>query len=147
MGNEIKFKPATFYLGIVDHLAKAVEGLKPEDVNAERDGDDRCGHGEILDAASQATVTIEECVTKPLPTKLPSNEPVGRERGTGQIPNTGFVEPTVTSKHNEKAADAPLPAILDIATPTLVPNSDSHTPPTQHHTRESGPKAKPHDDG
>lgn len=31
MGREIKFKPATFYLGIADHLAKAVEGLKPGD--------------------------------------------------------------------------------------------------------------------
>lgn len=26
MGREIKFKPATFYLGIVDHLARVVEG-------------------------------------------------------------------------------------------------------------------------
>lgn len=31
MGREIKFKPATFYLGIADHLAKAVEGLQPGD--------------------------------------------------------------------------------------------------------------------
>jgi hypothetical protein len=31
MGREIKFKPATFYLGIADHLAKAVEGLMPGD--------------------------------------------------------------------------------------------------------------------
>ena len=26
MGREIKFKPATFYLGIADHLARVVEG-------------------------------------------------------------------------------------------------------------------------
>lgn len=26
MGREIKFKPATFYLGITDHLARVVEG-------------------------------------------------------------------------------------------------------------------------
>jgi triacylglycerol lipase len=26
MGKEIKFKPATFYLGVADHLAKVVEG-------------------------------------------------------------------------------------------------------------------------
>jgi triacylglycerol lipase len=36
MGREIKFKPATFYLGIADHLAKAVEGLSPA---AHRDQD------------------------------------------------------------------------------------------------------------
>lgn len=49
MGNEIKFKPATFYLGITDHLAKAVERSKPEDMDAERRGeqDQERGHGEI----------------------------------------------------------------------------------------------------
>ena len=26
-GREIKFKPATFYLGVADHLARVVEGL------------------------------------------------------------------------------------------------------------------------
>lgn len=26
MGREIKFKPATFYLGVADHIARAVEG-------------------------------------------------------------------------------------------------------------------------
>ncbi|KAM5530320.1 hypothetical protein V8D89_016021 [Ganoderma adspersum] len=29
MGREIKFKPATFYLGIADHLARVVEGQEP----------------------------------------------------------------------------------------------------------------------
>jgi triacylglycerol lipase len=37
-GKEIKFKPATFYLGVIDHLAKAVEGqtrdnMKNQDFN------------------------------------------------------------------------------------------------------------------
>ena len=31
MGREIKFKPATFYLGIADHLARVVEGQQPEE--------------------------------------------------------------------------------------------------------------------
>jgi hypothetical protein len=40
-GKEIKFKPATFYLGVTDHLAKAVEGLtwdnlKNQDFNNDR---------------------------------------------------------------------------------------------------------------
>lgn len=30
MGREIKFKPATFYLGIADHLARVVEGQGQE---------------------------------------------------------------------------------------------------------------------
>lgn len=32
MGKEIKFRPATFYLGIVDMLAREVEGQKDEEV-------------------------------------------------------------------------------------------------------------------
>lgn len=31
MGREIKFKPATFYLGIADHLARVVEGAVPQE--------------------------------------------------------------------------------------------------------------------
>ena len=31
MGKEIKFRPATFYMGIVDMLAKEVEGQAPSD--------------------------------------------------------------------------------------------------------------------
>ena len=31
-GREIKFKPATFYLGVTDHLAKAVEGQSQDDL-------------------------------------------------------------------------------------------------------------------
>ena len=61
-GNEIKFKPATFYLGIADYLAKAVEGLEPEDVDARRGGDKRTakrGHGEMLDGVSQGKVQVE----------------------------------------------------------------------------------------
>lgn len=151
MGNEIKFKPATFYLGIVDHLAKAVEELKPEDVNVERDGDDRRvkrGHGEILDAASQVgaeqvTATVEEGATKILPAKLSSsNEPrdMGKDGVTGQVPSSGSVESTVTSKYNDEAADAPLPAILETATPTPARKSDPHTSPPRHQPQGSDPR-------
>ncbi|KAF9654124.1 alpha/beta-hydrolase [Thelephora ganbajun] len=58
MGNEIKFKPATFYLGIVDHLAKAVEGLKQEDMDAGRGGGDqdaKRGHGEFVETGLPPT--------------------------------------------------------------------------------------------
>ena len=35
MGREIKFKPATFYLGIADHLARVVEGQEQHEQEAE----------------------------------------------------------------------------------------------------------------
>ena len=38
MGREIKFKPATFYLGIADHLARVVEGQAAQ---GERDAEGR----------------------------------------------------------------------------------------------------------
>lgn len=83
MGNEIKFKPATFYLGLVDHLASVVEGLKPEDVTAERgrgDQDVKPGHGVIIDApphgaargeTNRVPVTAEEVLTGSSSTKEP----------------------------------------------------------------------------
>ena len=46
-GREIKFKPATFYLGIVDHLARVVEGQKNEGENTNDDSAEgtRAGEG------------------------------------------------------------------------------------------------------
>ena len=42
MGREIKFKPATFYLGIADHLARVVEGQEqPEEGGSRRTSDER----------------------------------------------------------------------------------------------------------
>ena len=37
MGREIKFKPATFYLGIADHLARVVEGQEQPHPDGESD--------------------------------------------------------------------------------------------------------------
>ena len=34
-GREIKFKPATFYLGVADHLARDVEGQREEEDKSE----------------------------------------------------------------------------------------------------------------
>ncbi|KAF8578410.1 alpha/beta-hydrolase [Ramaria rubella] len=39
-GREIAFKPATFYLGVADHLARAVEGQEPELQAENRDNDE-----------------------------------------------------------------------------------------------------------
>lgn len=97
MGNEIKFKPATFYLGIVDHLAKVVEGLKPEDVDVERgegNQDVKQGHGEILDAAThgvarsetkQAPITAEEGFTGFPSTEEPSGK--GKDKDESRSPS------------------------------------------------------------
>ena len=82
MGNEIKFKPATFYLGIVDHLAKAVEGLKPEDLAVERNAGDqgaKHGHGELQVETGQANAAVEG-LTELSPTK----EPNGKWNDNGQ---------------------------------------------------------------
>jgi triacylglycerol lipase len=41
MGREIKFKPATFYLGVADHLARVVEGeAQPHTLAKDTLGDD-----------------------------------------------------------------------------------------------------------
>jgi len=45
MGREIKFRPAQFYLGIADHLARVVEGREEEEAKVERHGEGREGEG------------------------------------------------------------------------------------------------------
>ena len=125
MGNEIKFKPATFYLGIVDHLAKAVEGLKPEDMTAERTGGDQGAkrdHSELLDGASQG-VEAEQATAAP---EERSTEPSGKgdEEGSG-LPTLGPSEPTVTSKHHNEVAGVPM--IPDPVAPTLTRKPISDT--------------------
>lgn len=96
MGNEIKFKPATFYLGIADHLAKVVEGLEPEDMDPERgegDEDAKRGHGEILDTVPHGVAqretkqapTAEEGLVGFSSTKEPSGK--GKTRTQGRPPS------------------------------------------------------------
>ena len=151
MGNEIKFKPATFYLGIVDHLAKAVEGLKPEGTEAERDVGDlnpKRDHGGILDPASHGGVQGE---TKQAPitpgegmTGFPSaggTSGKGKNKDPGPAAVSGPNELTVTPKNHGKATDRPLPATAGIA--TLTPSaceSDSPTSPLRQQSRESEPE-------
>ena len=64
MGREIKFKPATFYLGIADHLARVVEGQgHPEDSEV--------GAGAVVDARPGTARESSES----------SGERMDRERG------------------------------------------------------------------
>ena len=124
MGNEIKFKPATFYLGIVDHLAKAVEGLKPEDMVEESDGGDRRakrGHGELLDGVSQEIVPAkaEDGLTEPRSTR----------GGKGKDPELATASGSREPKHRDKVAGVPLPTTLDSATSASPPRKpEANTP-------------------
>lgn len=64
MGKEIKFRPATFYLGIADMLAREVEGQGGE----EEDDDDgqKAGKGAVLEEAGG----VDEGGVNPTPEKL-----------------------------------------------------------------------------
>lgn len=64
MGREIKFKPATFYLGIADHLARVVEGQSlPEPGHSNEGGEEDSGE------------------PRPGPSRETSGERQDRERG------------------------------------------------------------------
>ena len=149
MGNEIKFKPATFYLGIVDHLAKVVEGLKPEDMDAVRGGsgqDAKRGHGVMLDATLPG---VAQQGTKQAPTAeegfigLASMKgPSGKEKDKDQGPAT------ILDDSHHKATDLPLPAVaaIDISTPSTH-KPDSHTSPPDNNHENHGtriPSPFPH---
>lgn len=129
MGNEIKFKPATFYLGVADHLAKAVEGLKPEDMDAERGG-----RGETLNWASQDPE--ERITTEALPTKTPFLTEPGAN-GTGPALASGSGKLTATSNHDGASLSAHAGASTST---TLSRETDSHVYPPQRQLRESSPR-------
>jgi len=156
MGNEIKFKPATFYLEVVDRLAKAVEGLKPEDMDTERRGGDRDskrGSGELLDEVprvvalvetERTVVVVEGDVTEPPPTTLSSlkeSSDKGKARDMGPLPTLNSSEPAATPNSNDKATDTSSPTTSSTsASPTSACESDSPTSSPQHQSRESEPK-------
>lgn len=133
MGNEIKFKPATFYLGIVDHLARAVEGSELGDTAAERSGGDQGAkrdHGRLLDrVAQQATTTADGS------TELPSGGK-GSNKDPGLATTLGPSEPAVASNHHNKVVGIPI--IPDSATPT--PSTRKLNPDTHLPQQESGPE-------
>lgn len=112
MGNEIKFKPATFYLGIVDHLAKAVEGLKPEDLAVERNAGDqgaKHGHGELQDGASQVETGQANAAVEGLTELSPTKEPNGKWNDNGQGLATTPDSATSTSLVRKLDSNTPLP--------------------------------------
>jgi len=158
MGNEIKFKPATFYLGIVDHLAKVVEGLKPEDVDAEGGGGDqdaKRGHGEILDILDTAPREAAQRETKQAPTAeegstvFPSmQEP--SSKGKDKVPGPAII----LGKSHHMATDVSLPAVVavDISKPPSARKSDTLPHPDNDHENRGSripvplPHTRPHND-
>jgi hypothetical protein len=152
MGNEIKFKPATFYLGVADHLAKFVEGLESEDVDTGGGKDKRSGErgrGEILDGKSQGV------------TQVGTNQaPVSEEGVTTEVhPTKGEgAGMTLSSNHFDRVTDAvSLSATVEVVTSTSSTHKpESHTYPPEQHTQESKPQdpspiparqtTKPHDE-
>ena len=142
MGNEIKFKPATFYLGVADYLAKAVEGLKPEDMDAEEGGDVKPGHGEIKDESSQRMMgRVPTEIPHP---KVPST--TGKDKVTGPAIDSG-------SNHRDRATNVSLTFALDVLSPTpLTHEPESHTSHPRRQSQGSGSQdsypipAKPHID-
>ena len=146
MGNEIKFKPATFYLGVADHLAKAVEGLEPEEVDAGRSRDKRGtkrGSEEIPGGVSQGIAQVEpkqapvfedNVTTEVHPTDVPApKQPSTKGQGESAdpAPNSGL-------NHHEVTTSISLSTILEVTTSTLsTQRPGSHTYPPQQHTPES----------
>lgn len=136
MGNKINFKPATFYLGIMDHLAKTVEGL---DADAGEGGDRRGakrGHGEILDSVPHGVATRREegIATGVHPTKAPSSKQPNA-KGNGESADPGF-----SSGPNRYcgATNVSLSTTLEVTTST----HSTHKPgsfvyPPRQHTPES----------
>ena len=152
MGNEIKFKPATFYLGVVDHLAKAVEGLKPEDMDAEGGEGAKRGHGEILDDVTQSTVPgsgtklasrIEVITAEVHPTNDPSREPSMKGKGKDAslvFQSSSSTEHKITLNHDDETLTGmSLHTTLDVSTSTSTHKPDSHTYPPQQQSQESEP--------
>jgi hypothetical protein len=144
MGNEIKFKPATFYLGIVDYLAKAVEGLKPDDADEERGGGAKRGHGEIVDGVSHGETNMAPRVGEGVASEVhPAKDPLrklstmGKDKDAGQ--SSSFNELGVTPNHGDKATEVSLSATLDASLSTSTHEPDSHAHPPQQRLQESGP--------
>ena len=94
MGREIKFKPATFYLGIADHLARVVEGQGPQpadetpgaqrrESSGERRDREREAMADSLQKGSEATAAVEGPSAQPQERQAggPSNVGGGKDRG------------------------------------------------------------------
>lgn len=60
MGKEIKFRPATFYLGIADMLAREVEGQGKEEEHEEAREPSKAGAGVELEEGLKDTIIGQE---------------------------------------------------------------------------------------
>ena len=110
MGREIKFKPATFYLGIADPLARVVEGQAPPESESHQQQ-----HG-------QAKVNESGDEGRPGPSRETSDEREDRERG----------EMADSLEKGQSQAGTP--------TPTPTPNSQNTTGDTGAHRDRDHPR-------
>lgn len=144
MGNEIKYKPATFYLGITDYLAKVVEGLEPEDMDMGRGKGKRraeTGRGEMLDAVPQGMAGVERkqetasedgSTTGVHPAKVFSSEHSSAQ-GKGKR-----ADPILGSGPNryDGATDTFISTTPEATTSTSTPKPGLDTYPPRQHTPE-----------
>lgn len=143
MGNEIKFKPATFYLGIADHLAQAVEGLESEDVDATKvtESAER-GRGKILVRMSDGINRVEtkqalvreECVATEV---HPINAHISGQPGAKGRGGIACSDLSSGPGHYDETTTISLSTALEVTTSIpLGHKPDSHSYPPQQHTSE-----------
>ena len=87
MGKEIKFHPATFYLGIGDMLAREVEGQNQDEVDRKSSHEDgeiekpKAGLGvELEEHPGKTSMGEEHTATSPRPSKPDLIPPLSEER-------------------------------------------------------------------
>jgi hypothetical protein len=100
MGKEIKFRPATFYLGIADMLSKEVEGQKDEDVV---DGKEP-GRSQSPEPMKHSEGSGEATVA-PTPTHSGNATPMAASRSPTTLP--GSRSTPATSKPSIKGEETP----------------------------------------
>ena len=82
MGKEIKFHPATFYLGIADMLAREVEGQSQDQVdqNSHEDGEiEKPKVGLVVELEEHPGKSSRGEATSPCPSKSDPTPPLSKE--------------------------------------------------------------------
>ncbi|TFK36886.1 Alpha/Beta hydrolase protein [Crucibulum laeve] len=90
MGKEIKFRPATFYMGIADMLAKEVEGQKEDEQPVLHDSP-KVGRGVELteEGAEHGLASVEEASAKQKPTAEEGGEDKERAQMVDSLDTAG----------------------------------------------------------
>lgn len=108
MGKEIKFRPATFYLGIVDMLAKEVEGQKDANEEVEEPRQTEGGRQNEEQQREQMVHSLEDA--------------------GGQVQDPGTSSSTTESKSSSGSATPRASSLPSGHAPTTTGSSGSITP-------------------